>query len=84
MPRRKKQIKPFDIPLDILDKLNEMTNGGFFLFALDDQLNFRPYSTFDNELVFNFLKTNAINYLQSISDLEKQQMLLSLIPHNHK
>lgn len=77
---RPKKIKPFDIPTEVLDKLNEMTNGGFMLFTLDDQLNFRPYSTFDNELIFNFLKNNTINYLEAINNIEKQQMLMSLIP----
>ncbi len=77
---KKSKIKPFDIPNEILDKLNEMCAGGFMLFTIDDQGNFRPYSTFDDELVFNFLKTNTMNYLEAINNIEKQQMLMSLIP----
>ena len=79
MSKPKKMPKPFDIPENILDKINECSQGGFFLFCLDDQGNFRPYSTFDNELVFSYLKENIVRYFNAISEIEKTQMLHSLL-----
>ncbi len=79
MPKEPKENKkkkaPFNIPNDILDRLNECCMRGWFLFTYDDQMNHRVYSNFDSEIDFKVLKADTIKWLNAIEQLEQQTIL---------
>jgi hypothetical protein len=76
---RPKKIKQFDIPNDILDRVNECCSNGFFLFTYDNTQTFRVYNTFDDDVSFKALKADILKYLQTIEMIESQQVLQSLL-----
>lgn len=76
---RPKKIKPFDIPEDILAKVDECSNGAFMLFCFDDFQNFRCYSNFDSEMHFKALKSDIEKWINAVSHIESQQVLMSLV-----
>lgn len=76
---RPKKDKAFDIPTNILDKVNECCGRGFFLFTYDNLDHFRIYNTFDSEIDFKSLKSDILKYLNTIENIENQQILMSLV-----
>lgn len=78
---RKKKIKAYQIPENVLNNLNEHIGNGFFLFCCpNEETGFQVYSNFGNEIEFKALKADIQKWLSAVEMLESQQVLQSLLP----
>lgn len=82
MSRRKKQIKPYDIPDNVLNVLNEHCYKGFMLFTLDPQENFRLYCNFDDSTTMKALKSDISNWMDTMKHVEMQSTLHGILGQN--
>ena len=73
-----KQNKPFEIPEKFLNQINEVSNGGFILFAIAPDGSPRVFSIFDNSINALGLISYAKKWSSVVDDCSEDMIANSL------
>lgn len=66
--------KDFEIPDEFLEKLNEMSGGGFIFFILDEYGQPCIYETYDTQAYESLVKSFALDWLQAERDARRETL----------
>ena len=73
--------KPFQMPQQVLRTVHEMTNGGFVLFAFDENGIPEPFASFDSVTHSLAMITYISNWVNAVTatnlEMTKNSMLMS-------
>ena len=75
MGRRKKEVKAFEIPDNILAVIDEVAGPSWALFHFDSLGQFRLHCNFDNPIGMKALKSDITNWVNAMQHIEIQSTL---------